>query len=229
MKAMIKIYPEIIFLARQKRLNLGAFKIWFIAKSIDSGNCNIPEKVLIDYLKSLGISKSRLYAWLHQAEAVGLLKRNGRVCTLASWQRGAAIAGVQHLLRAVRIPMHRLVHKHWLSWVWAGYLKHFEGNPIARKTLEKLTGVPERTQQSYEKNANVRHIENYADLGTVVGNPRLAIDLYDKSGHYQSGGRIRRRLGNTYITKEVQLAHRGRTSQVNSAVRSTTRSMSWAT
>jgi len=218
MNSTLKIYQEIIFLARKNGLNLGAFKVWFIAKKFDSGNSNIPEKDLKNYLMSLGVSKSRMYAWFQQAESLGLIKREKKVFSIVSWERGAMIAGVFHLARPVLIPIHRFTQKHWLSWAWAGFLKRFEGKPIARKTLEDLTGVAERTQQSYEKIANVRHIENYSDLGSVEENVLLAIALCGQPGHYTKSGRIRKRLGNTYVTEEVHLANIGRTKKVNSAL-----------
>jgi hypothetical protein len=38
-------------------------------------------------------------------------------------------------------------------------------------------------------------------------------------GHYTKAGRIRRRLGNSYLPNDVQLANKGRLKQVNTALR----------
>jgi hypothetical protein len=178
MTSRIKLFPEIIWQAKRKNLPLGAFRLWFIAKSFDNGNGNILAKIFRQYLRSLNIKQTTFYKWREQARTLGLIEDTGKVYRLASWEWGAIAAGCTHLNRAVWVPTKSFVAKKWLGSVWEGYLLYFHGKPVTRGTLEKLTGIPERTQQIYEKNAGVNHIENYFDFGSVKDHPILAIDTF---------------------------------------------------
>lgn len=216
---MIKLYPEIIFFAKKSDMALGAFRLWFIAKKFDRGNGFIPKKEFRQYIRSLGIAKSTYSRWLDQATDLGLIDLSIDVYRLTSLENCARLVGLTHLERPVNVQMDRFVQKKgWLPWVWSGYLLHFRGKPITRGTLEKLSGVPATTQLEYEKIANIKKTANFADICSPETNPELAINSYPNPGFYCSGGRIRRRLGNTYMPSDVQLANKGRTKRVNAAL-----------
>jgi len=149
----MKLYPEIIFKAINNNKPAGAFRLWFIAKDYDRGGSGfIPAKAFRRYLKGLGIPRGTYTRWITQAVDMGLIGRTRtargvQVYALVSWDQGAILAGVTSLLKPVMLQLARFTNKGWLAWVWAGYLKHFEGKLISRATLEKLTGVPARTQR----------------------------------------------------------------------------------
>jgi len=215
----IKIYPEIIFHAHQKNLPLGAFRLWFVAKKFDRGNGFIPKKKFRKYAQFLGIRKTNYYRWLEQAEKLGLIEIQGSVIRLICLEHAARVAGVSKLNRPVLISYDKfLLNKGWLGWVWAGFHKHYEGSPITRGKLEKLSGAPAKNQLEYEKASGVKKKANYADICSPADNPELAMDVYNTPGYYGKKGRIRQRLGNTYFVSDVTLGNKGRTKQVNKAL-----------
>lgn len=215
---MIKLLPEIIFEANAKNKPLGAYRVWFLAKEFDNGNGFIPKKDFKRHLKSLEIPTSTLHRWLDQAIELGLLQINGESYKLESWHGAARSVGVNRVLRFTKIPLDRFIRPHWQAWVFASYLTHFDGKPIARGTLEKLTGIPPRTQLEYEKHTSIEKTANYADICDREKNPDLAIEAMDFPGYYRAGSRIRKRLPNTYKTNGVLLANKGRTKQINKAL-----------
>ena len=225
--SLIKVFPEVIFLAIRHNRPVGAFKLWFIAKGFDNGSGFIPAKDFRHYVNSLGVNDKTYYRWLDQAIELGLIDRvkdNKQVYRLTAWERGKAIAGINgDLLRAVNIPLKQFVAKGWLSILWAGFLKHFEGKPISRATLERLTGVPARTQLSYETKAQVRAKANYATYGLAPETIERALEFMPivyRPGHYVTqGGEYRRRLPDTRIApNEVSLANVGRLKRINQAL-----------
>lgn len=217
---MIKIYPEVIFKAINNNKPVGAFRLWFIAKDFDQGGSGfIPARKFRRYLKGLGIPRGTYTRWITQAIELGLIERTSTdTYILKSWERGAALAGVTSLLQPVLIPLERFTRKGWLSWVWSGFIKHFEGKPISRATLEKLSGVPARTQRGYEKQAQVKSKAHFANYGDPTKDPDHAIAIDGKRGIYGYAGMTRRRLPDSRTTKEVRLTGKGRTKKVNSAL-----------
>jgi len=199
----MKIIPEIIFQAKTNKRPSGAFRLWFLAKDYDQGGSGfIPARDFRRYLRSLGIPRQTYYRWLARAYALGLIEDQGRVYRLAAWEYGVIAAGIEDpdnlLSRMVNIPVDQFVNKGWLSYVWKGFAKHFEGQIITRATKEKITGVPARTQRAYEIKAAVKSKSNYADMGDPSKNPKNAIAIDKKRGIYGKNGRTRRRLGNSY-------------------------------
>ncbi len=189
-------------------------------KSYDRGNSNIPAKEFRQHLRQIGLKESTYFRWLDQALQVGLIKYDKKYYSLICWEGAAKIVGCDSLKRPILLSSNQFINKGWLAWVWSGYLLHFRGKPVTRYSLEKLSGIPSRTQISYENKAGVDHIENYADLFDIASDPDLAIELLNTPGYYQVNGRVRQRLGNTYLPQEVKLANIGRTKQINKALRS---------
>jgi hypothetical protein len=224
---VIKVFPEIIFTAIRHNRPAGAFRLWFIAKHYDNGNGFIPAKDFRHYVNAQGVNDKTYYRWLDQAIDLGLINRvSGAkpVYQLAAWEVGAIIAGVNNdLLKAAKVPLNKFVAKGWLAVIWAGYLKHFEGKPISRATLESLTGVPARTQLSYETKSGVRSKANYASYGLLPKNIEQALEFVPivySPGHYVTeNGELRRRLPDTRTAPdEVSLANAGRLKRINQAL-----------
>ncbi len=219
MDTEIKIHPEIIFEAKRRNLSLSGFRLWFLAKNYDRGNGNIPVKSFRRYLKSIGINPKKASQWIDHAINQKLIIKTSGFFRLTSWETGAKIAGCASLKRGVYLPISNFVNKGWLSWVWAAFLIHFRNRPVCRNTLHDISGIPPRTQYEYERKASVEIVANFADFGSVEDDPLLAIDLSLSEGHYTKAGRIRRRLGNSYLPNGVRLAKKGRLKQVNAALR----------
>lgn len=226
-EGLIKVYPEVIFSAIHHNRPAGAFRLWFIAKHYDNGNGFIPAKDFRRYVNAQGVNDKSYYRWLDQSIELGLINRvrgSKTVYQLAAWEAGKAAAGVSgDLLRAVNIPLNQFVAKGWLSILWAGYLKHFEGKPISRATLEKLTGVPARTQLLYETKAQVRSRANFATYGLAPDNLERALEFMPiiyRAGHYiTQQGEFRRRLPDTRTApSEIILANVGRLKRINQAL-----------
>ena len=215
---MIKVLPDFIFSALKHHQPASAYRLWFIAKDFNYGGCGaIPAKVFRQYLKSIGIPKQTFSRWLEQANTLGLITRHGTYYWLASWQDGAALVGLERLNRPVEIPKERFLTKGWLAWCWAGYLLQFKG-PVARATMENMSGVPARTQYEYERKAEVINKANYASYGRIVDDPERAIRLYKQPGHYSKDGENRRRLPNSREVQEIVFANKGRLRYINQAL-----------
>ena len=214
----LKLFPELLFKAIHTGQPVTAYKLWFLAKGFDQPGCGfIPAKAFRQYLHSLDIPRQTITRWLGQAETLGLITPLGKVYGLCSWQAGAMKAGCERLARPVNLPLSVFIAKGWLSHCWAGYLLRFKGL-VSRQTLYKLSGVPPRTQQAYENQAQVINQFNYASYGSVQDNPELAIKLYDQDGHYTKQGQLRRQLPNNRIVSGISLANKGRLKQVNGAL-----------
>lgn len=218
MKHMLKCHPEMIFAARHHHLPAIAWRTWFLAKGFDRGGSGfIPPQPFRQHLAVLGVSPSCISRWLAQAQGQGLLWQEEEVFALASWQQGAALAGLGRCMRAVCLPRDKILHTGWLAWCWAGVLAHFP-NPISRQALQALTGVPPRTQQAYERAAGVVNHPNYAHYGSVSENPELAIHFYGQPGHFTRQGQLYQRLPNHRQAKGVCLAGIGRLDIINRAL-----------
>ena len=169
--------------------------------------------------------------WIEQALALGLLQREGSadaaVYRIASWQRGAALAGVSRLMPPVLVEREALLAKGWLAVCWAAFLLRFDGL-VSRAALEALSGVHARTQVAYEHAAGVINRANYASYGKVPDDPELAtgglpaaVGLAAKAGHYFKRGELRRRLPNSRDCSNIQtirLTGRGRIKAINRAL-----------
>lgn len=218
---MIKLYPEIIFAAIKASRPVGAFRVWFLAKSFDNGGSGfIPAKAFRQYLNILGVSRATYYEWLLRADRLGLVKRlDNDIYQIASWERGAKLAGIDRLLKPTFIETERYINKGWLAYVWGAYVKHFEGKPISRASLEKLTGVPRRTQQAYEKKSGVINTANYVSYGYPENNPEQAMEICDKPGVFFRAGAIMKQGPNSRKVPYAHLGNKGRTKQINQSLR----------
>jgi len=172
-------------------------------------------------MTSLGIARPTLYRWLSQAFDLGLMEYRGGVYGLVAWERAAALAGVEKFQRYVNIDLDRFINKGWLAVVWGAYRKHFEGRLIARSTLEKMTGVPARTQREYESQINVKKKANFANYGDPSKDPNNAMAIDNKRGIYGRAGMTRGRLPDkvTVQDENIELANKGRTKKANRALR----------
>lgn len=225
----MKLYPEIIFSAKQAGLPLSGFRLWFVAKDYCGGRRGtIPVKEFRRYLKSLGLARSTYTRWIREALELGLLtrirsKRKGLdYYSLAGWFKGATLAGCKRLNGPVAIELNAFLGRSWISLTWAGYESQFKGKPISRETLTALTGAPKSTQIYREKRAGVIQKNNIAIWGEyqelAQKSPDLVISLYETPGVFisEKTGELCQRLPNSReIPGEVRPAKKGRTNKIN--------------
>lgn len=215
----VKFYPELVLAAMRSNKPVGGVRLFCIAKHRDNGNGHLPIDDLKAYAKRyLGIPKARYNRWLREALRLRIVKRSGNVLTLSSWGKAAvAVGGIERLAGAVEMGVTQIADDGWAAWVWAAYMKRHEGKPITRATLERLTGVPERTQRHYEAEAGVENHANYGDFGLPENNPEEAI-TEEADGWFWNAGRIKKRLGNSRIVTGVEECKRGRTKKHNQVI-----------
>jgi hypothetical protein len=212
----MKFYSELVLAVMRKNEPTGGVRLFCVAKHYDNGNGHIPIDEFKTYAKRyLGIEKSRFNRWLREALRLGIITQAGKILSLVSWGDAAVRVGVTGPLHSpVEMGVTKIVNDGWAAWVWAAYQKRHENKPIARSTLERLTGIPERTQRAYEAEAGVENHANYADFGFPENNPDEAI-TEETNGHFWYAGRIKKRLGNSRIVNGVEACKRGRTKEHN--------------
>jgi len=215
----MKFYPELILAVMRSSQPTGGVRLFCVAKHYDNGNGNIPVDEFKAYCKRyFGIGKSRFNRWKREAVQLGIVKRSGNVLSLLSWGKAAVAVGVENPLSLpVEVNVSKITSEGWAAWVWAAYLKRHENKPISRATLEKLTGIPKRTQRAYEAEANVINHANYGDFGFPDKNPTEAI-TEETNGWFWYAGRIKKRLGNSRIVNDVEVCKRGRTKKYNHSI-----------
>jgi len=205
----MKFYPELVLAVMRSNKPTGGVRLFCVAKHFDNGNGHIPFDEFKAYAKRyLGIGKSRFNRWMREALRLGIVKRSGNVLALLSWGKAAVACGVTNpLANAVEMGVTKIVNDGWAAWVWAAYLKRHEGKPIARATLERLTGIPERTQRAYEAEANVENQANYATEKEPIAK--------EEDGYFWYYGQPKKRLGNSRVISGVERCKRGRTKEHN--------------
>lgn len=226
----MKLYPEIIVLADVTEQSISGYRIWFIAKDFCGGRANtVPVKAFRAYLRALGVSRASYNRWIKNALNTGLFKlieskRKVSYYELASWQRGAYLAGCERLSKPVKVNRDDFLGRKWKSYVWGAYLSTFGDKPIARETIEKITSVPERTQRYRERSGRVKQVENVAIHGNVLDNPDLVERLYNGYGfgyYIDDEHNLCQRLPNSKVAPDgVKSAKLGRTKKVNKALSS---------
>jgi len=215
----MKFFPEVVLAAMHSRKPVGGVRLFCIAKHYDNGNGNIPIDEFKAYCKRyLGIPKARFNRWKREALQLGIIEHSGNIYVLSSWGNAAVMVGVTNTLaKPVEMGVTKISGSGWAAWIWAAYLKRYEGKPISRITLEKLTGVPERTQRMYEAQAGVENHANYGDYGFPDASPDEAI-TEETNGYFWYHGRTKKRLPNSRIVSGVETCKRGRTAQHNRVI-----------
>lgn len=160
-------------------------RLWYLLRYYDwqgRGWVELDEayRVLTDKTGKLGVcGKRHLRRLLGKGEGIFWQKENGRLW-LRSRVRVAKALALTHLsLRPVEIPLSVLTSSIGLfrAHLYTSFHSAREnGQPIARITIEKVTGVPRRTQQIYEDVVGVKSRENYAlgEKATAEGFQELA-------------------------------------------------------
>ena len=147
-----------------------AWFVWALARELDrAGSGVIPRERLQAFVASLGLPGSSFRRWLSDARRLGLLGflsfRSGPMLTITGERRAAEIVGVGDNgvgKKRATVELAKLAGDDWRAWAWAGFIAILNGRPMSRAKMRELTGVPERTQQEYEKQAGIEATINYA-------------------------------------------------------------------
>ena len=224
----IKIYPDIM-LAAARQENGGAIRLWFLAKNFNAGGCGvIPNKAFRHYaINDLKVKRGVYDIWLARALHIGIIQRQGTNLKLAGYAAAAVIVGCDRIERGEYIPLEKFIKKGWLGYVWAAWIKShdLEDRPISRRTMRELSGIAERTQRIYHKQAGVESQSNYTKDTTRPGSKEMVdyINEFEqdkiKSKAFLNCKQITWRLPNSYQAKHIEAAARGRLRRINSQIK----------
>lgn len=145
----------------------GAWRVWQLGKVIDkSGSGVVYQNDLYQAAHKLGVHPRSLARWvsdgLRRKWITKITRRDGRTAyQLLGAARIAESLGIDRVTSRAVIDLRRLYQDGWKAYVWAAFLTCFDG-PVSRETLLELTGVPVRTQSSYESQLGIQHTHNLA-------------------------------------------------------------------
>ena len=242
--ATIKLYPTLgSGLLQSKRSAIG--RVWLLLHHLDATRRGC---LLLDEAKqhlTAPTSPYHLFSarrWREVlAEGEGLFwerDRKGRLW-LAGVQRVAEALEVERLGgHPIALPLDvllgtlRTFNAHLYAAFHAGRKNN---NPISRATLEKINGVPARTQRMYDQIAHLHRTENYAvgrpvDAMSALEQEQFWLEhghfgfvLTDHQGKHGKVGRkyVAWRLPNSYQS-ELLHAPRGRQKKINRRLRDKT-------
>jgi len=224
----LKIYPDIM-LAAARQENGGAVRLWFLAKNFNAGGCGaIPNKALRQYvINDLKVKRGVYDVWLARALHIGIIQRQDTNLKLAGYAAAGVIVGCDRLGRGEYIPLEKFIKKGWLGYVWAAWIKSnkLEDRPISRRTMRELSGIAERTQRLYDKQAGIKIQANYAKDTTRAGSKGMVEYINEherdkiRSKAFLNNGEITWRLPNNYKTKHIEEAPRGRLGRINNQIK----------
>jgi hypothetical protein len=212
----IKVFPELSAAALINKVDK-ELSLWYELRLLDDGSGRLP----LATVKRLPYSRASLYRRLSQGKGIFWEIDNtwkGQFIRPRGIAKLCVALDIPHLRDPVGIPVESWFSggiKTKKSWLYAAFFKR-EGvktNPIARDTIEKVTGISRRQQRRYEK-GKVKRIANFAFQeieGQVV--PIMEV-VSGKAKEYWKTCR----LGNVYHADTVFLP-KGMTGRVNRALR----------
>jgi len=216
-------------LSAARNENGGAVRLWELAKNFNTGGCGaIPNKAFRQYvINDLKVKRGVYDVWLARAVHIGIIQRQGTNLKLAGYAAAAVIVGCDRIGRGEYIPLEKFIKKGWLGYVWAAWIKshNLEDRPISRRTMRELSGISERTQRLYDKQAGIKTQANYAKDTTLPGTPEMRdyLNEYErgkiKSKAFLNNGEITWRLPNNYKTKHIEEAPKGRLNRINNQLK----------
>jgi hypothetical protein len=166
--ATVKTWPIMGLRADQSNAG-GPWRIWTLARTLDrKGSGAILRDDLQAYCTKLGLPRGTFRRWLAEARKLGIITEReyftgSKRLILAGADRAAELLGCPHVGgKRAAIPVNYLIGEGWKAYIWAGYIATLRERPASRETMRKMTGVPERTQQEYERQAGIVQLANYA-------------------------------------------------------------------
>lgn len=170
------------------------------------GSGKIEREALEAAAIELGVKRSTFYLWLADAKKFGIFSGDGKYLYMASQQKIAEILFCNTIdQRKAIIPLKLLFKAGWKDIVWSAYIKvnHNKKN-ISDKTLEGITGVPQRTQRRLNTNVKVKKNFAQTQVDGTTGNLAAAKDNSQHKGYFIFNRKVaytlpaRRSVNDTY-------------------------------
>lgn len=213
---LVKVQPEVLLHAARGQ-NGGACRLLFLAKFFNaSGSRTIEAKSFRHWLFALGVNRRVYELWLARALAIGLMTRRDKWwLDLTANEKCYDILGCRHISeQRPLMPLKALVSKGWLAHVWGLYVARFEGRPISQVALRTMTGVSERNQRQYERQAGITKTSNIAFDLTRRGDQLAGTKEFEGNNVFVYNGHLARRLPNSRHTNGVEYAKTGRNKKI---------------
>lgn len=237
--APIRVYPALLQALRQQQLTAPG-RIWLLARHLDrDGRGWLPVATLRRHVAARRgerdadlrvCGQRRLRQLLRQGHGIFWQRDDADRLWLHGPARVAAALGVARLDGApVLLPLRVVTasigvfNAHCYAAFHSGRRR---AHPISRRRLVRLTGVPARTQRTYEQRAAVQATANYAVLGrysaesatTATWHHGAAVfTLRDVRGRFGRPGQsyVARQLPNHYHVPRHRRTARGRQRKIN--------------
>ena len=215
----------------------GAWRLWELARALDEqGSGVVYRSKLQSFVVGLGVPGGTFRRLLADAKREGFITQidiwNGEAkLVLTSAEKVAKKLGCSDVgTRRVQMPANLLTDDGWRGSVWAAFISTFNGRPVSRSKMKEITGIPERTQQEYEKQAGIKTKVNYAhDESKVDPDREVLADtiLFDHYGAFKWYDRKLKKFVVVWRCPDSRkapmmytLAGRGRSRKVNNTLSS---------
>ena len=207
----------------------GAWRLWVLYRAMDpNGSGKIKRDDLRAFVLSLGVNRQTWARWYSEAMRAEMFKES-RSAAGVWWMVfanagiiGAALGCAAGVGRRVTMKAVDLVGYGWKARVYAAHENIYNGQPIARETIQKKINVARRTQQYREARAGVKKITNIVKLnmGADYLPGMIEHDRNPRAFFVDKDGTLNQRLPNSYQYKKASLSARGRGRKVNRIIRS---------
>lgn len=222
----IKVIGSLCKAAKEKGLD-SPQRLWWLARAIDDGSGRVSHKALIEQTTRLITNKERTQRKMFQdCKAQDWLKEcKGKDGThwyiIHSLERMAIQLKTECTQPAIVSSKELKSIGKWRVACWdatMGGRKGHKGRPIARKTLERITGVDIRSQQRYEKVSK-----------RITSQKNIAVSFIDKTqveGFKEFKGKPAFPVGDhvgwqlpSSFDIDITLEPRGKTTKINKKLR----------
>lgn len=229
----IRIYPSMAFQAI-KQDHVPGLRVWHLLRVLDqAGSGRVASKAFFDrfgrkHSTTYVVGKRRLRQLLQQYDGRFWTRANGYIW-YAGTERLCKQLKVDTLKgRSVTMPVSALItsNQQFRAHLYASvHSRRVHSNPIARITIEAITGISERTQREYDRLLNIErtacfHVgvpytdDAFKAYRWKYGHGFRYVDAHGQHGR-RAASYVARRLGNLYHVKQQKHAPVGRKKKIN--------------
>jgi len=222
----IKIIGSLCKAAKEQGLD-SPQRLWWLARAIDDGSGRVSHQALMNTAeKHITKALRSRQALLKTCKAQGWLKecqsKDGSYWYIIhSLERMAKQFKTELTTPAIVSARELKSIGKWRVACWdatMGGRKGHKGRPIARKTLERITGVETRSQQRYEKQS--KRITSQKNI-VIAHVSKTQVDGYKEfkgKPAFPVGDHIGWQTGSSYDV-DISLTPRGQTTEINKTLR----------
>ena len=222
----IKVVGSLCKAAKAQKLD-SPQRLWWLARAVDDGSGRVSHKALMEQATRFITKSDRSQRkMLQDCKAQGWLKEcksKDGVChyIVHSLERMATALDTQCTQPATVYASELKSIKKWRVACWDATMagrKGYRARPVARKTLERLTGVDTRSQQRYEKDS--KRIKSQKNIAVAYVSKSLVEgmkEVKDKPA-FPVGDHVGWQLPNSYDV-DITLNAKGRTTKINKKLR----------